>query len=58
MILSAFRVPGAHFGRLGANFEDISFFLCDFEDATGANATLPFEVKIDSQFGTFWHQLW
>ena len=35
MILSDFRGPGAHFGDLGAHFEDISDF-CDFEDVSGA----------------------
>ena len=45
MILSYFRGPGAHFGDLGPNFEDISDF-CDFEDASGAKAHLTFEVKM------------
>ena len=35
MVLSAFRGPRAHFGSLGAHFEDISDFY-DFEDASGA----------------------
>ena len=45
MILSDFRGPGAHFGGLGAHFEDISDFY-DFEDASGAKKYLTFEVKI------------
>ena len=35
MILSAFRGPGAHFGSLGAHFEEISDFY-DFGDASDA----------------------
>ena len=45
MILSYFRGPGAHFGGLGAHFEDISDF-CDFEDAPGAKGVVTFEVKM------------
>ena len=45
MILRYFRGPGAHFGGLGPHFEDISDF-CDFEDASGANPYLTFEVKM------------
>ena len=48
MILSDFRGPGVHFGGLGPHFEDISDF-CDFEDASGANAPPPFEVKINQK---------
>ena len=43
MILSDFNVPGAHFGSLGAHFEDISD-LCDFEDVPGAKGVVSFEV--------------
>ena len=45
MILSHFRKPGTHFGDLGPDFKDISDF-CDFEDASGANPYLTFEVKM------------
>ena len=46
MILSDFRSSGAHFGDLGAHFEDISDF-CDFEDVPGAKKQSSVEVKID-----------
>ena len=45
MNLGSFRGPGAHFGDLGAHFEDISDFN-DFRDAPGAKNPPPFEVKI------------
>ena len=45
MILRYFRGPGAHFGDLGAHFEDISDFN-DFGDASGAKGYLHFQVKI------------
>ena len=45
MILSNFKGPGTHFGDPGPNFEDISDF-CDFEDASGANPPVTFEVKM------------
>ena len=48
MIFSDFRGPGAHFGDLGAHFEDISDF-SDFGDASGAKAYLHFEVKFDQE---------
>ena len=48
MILRYFRGPGAHFGDLGAHFEDISDF-SDFGDASGAKAHLHFEVKFDQE---------
>ena len=35
MILNDFRGPGAHFGSLGAHFEEISDFY-DFGDASDA----------------------
>ena len=43
MILNAFRGPGAHFGSLGAHFEDISD-VYDFEDASGAKGAGTFEI--------------
>ena len=46
MLLTDFKGPGAHFGDLGAHFEDISDF-SDFRDAYGAKAYLHFEVKFD-----------
>ena len=45
MILSDCRSAGAHFGDLGAHFEDISDF-SDFGDASGAKGYLHFDVKI------------
>ena len=45
MIFNDFRSPGAHFGDLGAHFEDISDF-SDFGDASGAKDYFHFEVKI------------
>ena len=43
MILSAFRRPGAHFGSLGAHFEENSEFY-DFEDASGVKNKVIFET--------------
>ena len=48
MIFSDFRGPGAHFGDLGAHFEDISD-LCDFEDVPGAKKHVTVEVKMRPQ---------
>ena len=48
MILSAFRGPGAHFGSLGAHFEDISD-LCDFEDVPGAKKMSLSRSKCDDE---------
>ena len=45
MILSAFRGGGAHFGSLGAHFEDISDF-CDFGDVFRAKGAVTFEVHV------------
>ena len=47
MILSYFRGPGAHFGGLGAHFEDTSD-LCDFGDLSATKKYLLFEVIFDT----------
>ena len=52
MIFSDFRGPGAHFGGLGAHFEDTSDF-CDFGDLSAAKNYLLFEVI----FRYFLHQI-
>ena len=47
MILNDFRGPGAHFGDLGAHFEDISDF-SDFGDVPGAKGGGTFEVPFST----------
>ena len=45
MILSDFGSPGAHFGGLGAHFEDTLDF-CDFKDASATKKESLFEVHV------------